>query len=280
MEKDSQIVSEARGLQWLIGQVHVNVPFRLLQGDHLAGFIQNRINPEIVFDSEALECFTLSDFQRVADKLLSHDLRITLHAPFTDLSPGSIDPDVLAVTRRRFDQMVELIPVFRAAAMVCHAGYDWKHCGYFRDRWLQVSIETWSRLGRRIRDAGACLMLENVYEQDPEEILPLFEQLAGLRVGFCLDTGHQSAFSPAPMDRWLNVLGAFIGHLHLHDNQGRRDDHLGLGEGIIDFRQLFDYLKQRGRPATITLEPHGEGHLWTSLHYLAGIWPWSRAQNH
>lgn len=280
MEKVNKALSEVSGLRWLIDQVHVNVPFRLLQGDHLDRFIENRINPEIAIDAETLDRFTASDLKQIADKLLGCGLRITLHAPFTDLSPGAIDADVLAVTRRRFDRTAALVPIFRAAAVVCHAGYDWKHSGYFRDRWLQVSIETWSRLGRRLQDEGARLMLENVYEQNPEEILPLFEHLAACRAGFCLDTGHQSAFSRASMERWLNVLGPFVDHLHLHDNRGRRDDHLGMGEGSIDFHRLFDYLKQWGRPATVTLEPHGEGRLWPSLRYLAGIWPWPRTPHH
>ena len=57
-------------------------------------------------------------------------------------------------------------------------------------------------------------MLENVYENGPEELLPLFENLAPQGVGFCLDTGHQAAFGRAPLAAWLDILGRHLGRHH------------------------------------------------------------------
>jgi sugar phosphate isomerase/epimerase len=112
-------------------------------------------------------------------------------------------------------------------------------------------------------------MLENVYEEEPEEMRPLFESLHGSGVRFCFDPGHQSAFSTASFDSWLGVLGSFLGQVHLHDNQGDRDAHLAMGDGVIPFERLFDYLSTTPeRSIVITLEPHEEAALWPSLAYL------------
>ena len=118
-------------------------------------------------------------------------------------------------------------------------------------------------------------MLENVYEDGPDDIEIFFKHLVHQNVGFCLDTGHQAAFGNVPLEAWLDSLGLYLGQIHLHDNDGRYDDHLALGHGNINFQPLFDHLKTRKKPLlAITLEPHKEEDLWPSLEYLEKAWVW------
>jgi sugar phosphate isomerase/epimerase len=118
-------------------------------------------------------------------------------------------------------------------------------------------------------------MLENVFEQGPEDIRILFENLEEQQVGFCLDTGHQSAFSSTALENWANELAPYLGQLHLHDNHGKKDDHLALGRGCIRFETLFATLKRIIKnPPVITLECHRAGDVRPSYEYLAKIWPW------
>jgi sugar phosphate isomerase/epimerase len=260
----------------LLEKIQVNIPFTMLFESYLDRFIRHKLNPEIGFDAEALDRFSLSDFVRIADQLHERGLTSTLHAPFMDLSPGSPDPTVRLVTKNRFEQVLRLVRLFKAKTVVCHAGYDWKRYWYMRDAWVEKSLEMWSWLGEGIRDAGALLMLENVYEQDPDDIRVLFENLRAQRVGFCLDTGHHAVFSRASLEMWVKSLGPYLGQIHLHDNSGIRDDHLGLGEGgSVDFEALFRQLiASREEPPVVTFEPHKEEDLWPSVEYLEKIWPW------
>jgi sugar phosphate isomerase/epimerase len=168
-----------------------------------------------------------------------------------------------------------LIPIFTPKTLVCHAGYDEKRYGYNRALWTEKSLDMWSWLAKRVRDEGTVLVLENVYEHRPEDIRFIFETLQSQGVGFCLDIGHQSVFSRAPLEEWIESLGQYIVQLHLHDNSGKLDEHQALGRGSIDFHRFFEKLKTvRKKPPIITLEPHREEHLWASLEYLEGIWPW------
>ena len=264
-----------RPMQALLRQVQVNIPFTMLYDSYLDRFLGYELNPEIGIDAEALERFDFSDFQRIAEKLHAHHLSITLHGPFIDLSTGSTDPAIKAVTRSRFEQLSKLVPVFKPRAVVCHAGYDWKRYGYFREEWIESSLDTWSWLAGRLVEQGSKLMLENVYEDDPRDIRNILERLKSQNVGFCLDVGHLFAFGQSELKPWLEGLGSCIGQLHLHDNHGRDDEHLPLGHGQIDFKQLFAYLTSNDLPRPIiTLEPHREEDLWPSLDYLAKVWPW------
>ncbi len=274
---DSQL---AQALQndhvWQVSRrIQIHVPFRMLSEQYLDLFIRHSLNPEISFDAKALEDSTESDFRTVAEKLRQGGVTITFHAPFMDLSAGSPDPAVREVTRRRFEQVLALTPMFQPISVVCHAGYDRKRYEFAYDNWLHNSLQTWLWLADRLQQSGVRLMLENVYENEPAEIRPIFESLPNAGIGFCLDIGHLHAFGNARLQPWLETMGSFLGQLHLHDNAGRRDDHLALGRGRIDYTPLWRYLKTRkADPPIITIEPHDKADVWPNLSYLANIWPW------
>jgi sugar phosphate isomerase/epimerase len=88
-------------------------------------------------------------------------------------------------------------------------------------------------------------------------------------VGCCFDIGHQFVFGKVSLDSWIDMLGPYIGQLHLHDNSGSKDEHLPLGSGKIDFYPLIGFLKKRKKLPLITLEPHKEADLWLSMEYLS-----------
>jgi len=259
----------------IVRRVQVNIPFTLLWDRYAEVFLQNRLNPEIGIDAAALERFSRRDFAALAGRLHANRAAVTLHGPFIDLAAGSLDPQIRRVTAARLQQVLELAALFRPRTVVCHAGYDGRRYGFFRDSWLHYSIETWAWFGAALRGFDCRLMLENVYEGGPEEIAPLLEALAAQQVGLCLDSGHQNAFSTAPLEHWLDVLGGAVGQLHLHDNRGGGDEHIALGRGRIDFSMLLQRLHRlHPAPPVITLEPHEEGSLRPSLEYLEQIWPW------
>lgn len=258
-----------RLMKEIIRNIQVNIPFTRLYESYLPRFLSGGINPEIGLDGYALDRYPPTVFKRVGDTLRERGLRITLHAPFQDLSPGSVDPAVRDVTRHRLDQTMKVLGFFRPEAVVCHAGYDEKRYGSIRKDWQENALETWCWMAARVRDEGSRLMLENVFEKAPEELWDLFESLEDLDVGFCLDTGHAVAFGNKSLDYWLRVLAPYLAHLHLHDNHGRGDDHLALGKGDIDFATLFHTLKSvKEELPLITLEPHREEDLEPSLEYL------------
>lgn len=259
----------------ILRNIQVNVPFTMLYDAYLPRFLESGFNPEIGFDADALDRFSPEDFRSVAVKILERGLSVTMHAPFMDLSAGSPDREVRRVTKHRFQQLVQLIPVFRPKAVVCHTGWDEKRYRGLREAWLHHSLEMWRWMEESVRKEDALLVLENVYEHEPADLLGLFEKLKGTRVGFCLDTGHQAAFSRVGLSQWLKEMEGDLVQLHLHDNDGGYDDHLALGKGTIDFSAVFRHLKEKDVPQPIiTLEPHREQDLWPSLEYLEQIWPW------
>jgi sugar phosphate isomerase/epimerase len=255
--------------------VQVNVNFRFLNGERLDFFVLNRRNPEIYLGPNTLDRCGAPEFEPLAATLRRNDLRVTFHGPFADLSAGSWDSLVREATRERLEQTLAAAAFFRPRAVVCHAGYDPRRHAYARQHWIEHSAALWSWFAQELDKLGARLALENVFENEPEDLLPLFELLGKDRVGLCLDVGHAHAHSRAPLATWVQGFGARISHLHLHDNHGARDEHLRLGQGTIDFEAFFAALAPYGPPLVATLEVDAVKDYDASLQRLERLWPWS-----
>lgn len=69
-----------------------------------------------------------------------------------------------------------------------------------------------------------------------------------------LDIAH--AFTSGGMNSVFDFITTFrekIVHIHWHDNHGKRDEHLPVGQGTIDHEKVVKALKSVGYDATITL---------------------------
>jgi len=258
----------------LISRVQVNIPFSYLGEGYLDLFLARRLNPEIGLDACSLGRFPRRDFSRVARAFRQAGRRLTLHAPFQDLLPGAKDALILAATRRRLQQAFRLLPVFKPATIVCHLGYEARFYQGEREAWLERSAATWREFAALAAPHGVTVMLENVYETDPDLFPELLSLVDAPNVRLCLDVGHLQAFGGGDFHRWLHTLWPYIGQLHLHDNRGDLDAHLALGQGTVPLADVLNFLAAKDRQPLVTLEPHQEGSLEPSLAYLAKIWPW------
>lgn len=255
--------------------VHVGIPYAMFAGDSLSMFLEKRLNPEISFDSEALDSLNHKNLEGMAGILKERGLTVTVHAPFMDIAPGSPDQLVRGVVRKRLQQVIDVVKILKPRTVVCHAAYEDRRYRHMKDKWLEYSFSVWRWFGSRVADEGGRLVLENVFENSPEELLDLFKALAREQVGFCLDVGHQAAFSSVSLERWLQVLGEFLHQLHLHDNNGIRDEHLAIGKGTVDFPLLFRWLeKNRNKRPVMTIEPHTREDIDPSIATLERFWPW------
>lgn len=56
------------------------------------------------------------------------------------------------------------------------------------------------------------------------------------------------------MREWIEALGGQIGYVHLHDNRGDEDEHLGLGSGTIPMREVCAALERQSPEAIWAME--------------------------
>lgn len=249
----------------------INAPFEQLEKGLLDTFLRYELQPEIGLEGECLWNRDDDAFISVAKKFEAKSLSCTLHAPFFDLTPGGIDSKIREISRQKLRRAFSLISIFKPKTIVCHLGYDEEKHSYKWNEWLSLSVETWSELIEIASSSGTRVMFENTYEKLPDIHLQLFEELQGLDIGFCLDVGHLMAYAGSTWQVWLDKLQPWLGQIHLHDNDGERDDHIAIGQGIFNFEELFNHLHKNNLSPLITLEPHSENDLWKSLDAIKSL---------
>lgn len=118
-------------------------------------------------------------------------------------------------------------------------------------------IESLMRLAAIAKRYNIRLMLENQpngFLNTPESLLPIFAQVRDLY--FHLDVGHaQVAGKGKNLTKdFLKYYKDKLAHVHFSDNKGSSDDHLPIGSGAIDWKDVIKLLDKIGYDKTITLE--------------------------
>ncbi len=245
-------------------RVQVHIPYPVLDR-RFKDVLKAGINPEVFVDGRSLDRMRSARVKEIGEGLRERGLSVTLHGPFMELSPGSPDEKIRLITMERYRQTFEVVSLLRPATVVLHAGYDDRSFDWDVDLWLDRSLRTWPEFVREAERLGTVIALENVFEEDPGPIKRLVQSLDSPNLGVCLDAGHLNLFSRVGLEEWFCELGAKIEEVHLHDNNGLRDDHLPVGEGSIDFQMFFTLLDRYSNDPVYTIEPHGEGALEKGL---------------
>lgn len=249
----------------------VNLPlsYNLTQPDTFDFFRHNAISPELGLDLLTLEVYSTAHHKITAGKFEHQKLKTAVHMPFIDLKPGSPDNYIHEASIRRLKEAVAFAKLYSPEHIIAHTGYVPNVYNGHYSRWIENSLIAWRAI---LDEAGDIpVYLENVYEQDPTEIGDLLSELGG-RAGFCFDLGHWFSFGGGKkggdLTSWLQGLGPYLRHLHLHDNDGLHDEHLGLGTGKIPFVELFAGLELLDLCPGFTLEPHSPYDFEKSLEFI------------
>lgn len=260
----------------------VNLPLRYIARDpqYLAQVILRGLHPELGMDATCLDALDQAWHQETAARLRDAGLSCAIHLPFMDLSPGALDPRILDACRSRLIQAGEIARIYAPRHLIGHSWYFRDLYRNFAETWQANAAGTWETLLRSWPDHPP-LYLENVFETSADSLAGLLRTLAARGVegvGACLDLGHWHSFALGfrrrNLDHWLDALAPFLGHLHLHDNTGTDDHHLGLGRGAIPWDQVFSGLASRLLRPTLTLEPHTPEDLNHSLEFVSSHPEW------
>ncbi len=257
-------------MEWTI---HATVPYPMLRSPETALLLAgNGVGPEIYFSGATLDSLAEGEAEKTAALLRAAGVKSsTFHAPFEEIWPGARDEAARRMAVRRLLQAVALAPVFRPLGIVVHGGYfEWLY-DFDADKWFEPALRTFAEVVEAAEKTGVDLFLENVFDEVPDHLLRLRNALGSKRLGFCCDAGHATLFSSLPVNKWLEAFGADAKELHLHDNRGRRDDHLPIGEGTINFRGVLNAARDAGASPILTLEPHRREHFDRGLAALLGL---------
>ncbi len=256
------------------------------QDVHLKFLLTERIKPEINLEFSSID-LKHRYHRELAKMLKGEGLASSIHLPFVNIRPGSKDSKRIIEARDRLREAAELAASYEAEHLIGHPEFRPHHDSIGAEQkggstapkkeefhtpsesWLENSVNIWQEVLATANNSK--LYLENTADSSPEPVRALVAALPP-RAGICFDLGHwfyaAEGHALKNLPHWLESYAPRLGHLHLHDNHGFSDEHLGMGDGLIDFDEFFNLLKEKGLKPTFTLEAHTLTALKQSLSYL------------
>ena len=214
---------------------------------------------------ERIEVGTPPEHFDANDRMRAWQLASELaRAPFTPISihaPFGAAADLASERRDVRDRGIEgVLAAARAliewpgAIVVVHPSDLPRETGDARER-LRHALESILVADACCRDLGLRLAIETPLPHlgggHPDEMSWLLARVPPA-VGMCLDTGH--AHLGRYIEAFIDLAGARLLHVHLHDNHGTHDDHLIPGRGAIDWCAVFDGLRRVQYAGALVIE--------------------------
>ena len=181
--------------------------------------------------------------------------RLAIHGPFAGIEYGYKDHLLREAVQKRMDMTGGMVRELRPDTLILHTGCPELMIKFnLTDAWLEQAAEFWKQEIKGYAEAGVRVVLENVVEQSPEAMIELVDRVRSDYLGLCFDIGHANLCSQLKPARWVELMGRRLKHVHLHDNSGRKDEHLPAGKGNIDFDSFFEALYAFVPEVTVSLE--------------------------
>ncbi|KAF5410075.1 MAG: endonuclease 4 [Candidatus Methanocomedens sp.] len=178
------------------------------------------------------------NIKEVASVLETTDLNITVHLPFSDLNLASLNEPIWNETLHQMKEWIQLMSPYSKLAVV-HPGHLSPLGMHLPDLAWQRNIQGLQQLCDYAARFDMTIGVENMVNMEfifgkyAEEMLGMIELVDRDNLGLTFDVGH--ANTNKAVSSFLEKCLDKIVHVHLHDNKGRRDEHLPLGEGSVDW---------------------------------------------
>ena len=200
------------------------------------------------------------DRNRLRDALSTHDMIVTMHAPFTDLNPASPFQPVKASIEKTLEEFVEFSSSLGAKMVTVHPG------SVHNELLLPMAAESAvGTIRKMVRAAGGRLSInvENQTKSASKYHFPLAATAESLRRildgadgALCtLDTGHAHANGQDLLQLAATVEGR-LAEVHLSDNAGSSDEHLVPGRGTARLAELLKRMAGSDALLCLELNPH------------------------
>ncbi len=144
------------------------------------------------------------------------------------------------------------------------------------NRRLKLSVDMMKRACALAKEYGFTIFTENLMGaqliQDNRQLNRYLELVGYDNLKIVFDVGHSFVTKHDVVEE-VHIAGKNLQHLHLHDNNGERDQHACIGEGKIDYPAFINALKEIDYPGIYMLEldQFSEENLHTCRHILSEL---------
>lgn len=193
-------------------------------------------------------------------------LFISQHGAFLDIYINSRDRLIREVSEKRIFDNLQISERLKLPFTVFHSGFIplIGQRSYY-ENWVNRHIEFWSGVNKQFK---TCILLENLWDPSPNNLLEVMEQLNPNSANICFDTGHHNIFSKATLRKWFKALGKRIPYIHMNDNLGDVDSELPAGNGSVNWLEFNDVVNEFCDKPIIVFEVGNLERIAQTIYYL------------
>jgi len=205
---------------------------------------------DLIRESSFIETFDAERINNLRNLSENFGISLSLHTPFSVNLSAKI-PTIRNATITYLRRCVAVAFELNATHVTTHIGYC-LGVKPSKQKALNRLVGNLKQVLLDCQEFSVKLAIENVnpmpegselfYLADSiEECEFLLTELDSPYVNLCLDIGHAN-INEGPLT-YIEKFGKKIINIHFHDNNGKTDDHLDVGEGTIPWKKVVDALK-------------------------------------
>ncbi|PTD93897.1 hypothetical protein C9439_05250 [archaeon SCG-AAA382B04] len=170
---------------------------------------------------------------------------ISVHAPYRGINLASDNEKERKNSVKKIEQLLKDSSEIRAKYVTIHPGTISRNNG--KERAWKQNLKSFKEIAEAAEKNQIQVGVENMPEMRSilgkhySEIFGLVDSVNNQYLNAVLDVGH--ANTTGQLDNFLKEKQK-INHLHLHDNFGKRDQHLAMGEGNVEISKLVKEINQ------------------------------------
>lgn len=213
----------------------------------------------------------MNEEKDLIDTMNSYNLKYTVHAPFIEVNPASVNPALSKASIDEIKRSVDLANMLGSDIVVIHPGRSiFNNDKEYMKEVYAIAERNLKIIGDYAKDNGVDTCIENLPRLKGfmyQDINQLHDSLERIELPMTLDIGHAYTAGFNVDDVYFDN----IKHIHIHDNDGVHDSHLPLGEGIIDFRRFFEIFSKNKYDGIYNFELSSKEYIEKSIDYLKSL---------
>ncbi len=185
------------------------------------------------------------------------DITYTMHAPLADVNIAAPAEETRNFVLKRLENSMRFARQLECSIMVFHPGLRTGISSFYPGMDWEINIESVRKLLELSREHEVDIAIENCPEpfgflvKNVEQFSRFLKELDE-DIGIVLDVGHSNINGETR--KFVEAFGEHIVHVHAHDNDGKHDLHLGVGQGTVNWEEFAEDIKKVGFAGIVMVE--------------------------
>ena len=226
----------------------------------------------VEIDDEGLHTLNLRKVRSLKEAAKANNLDLVIHAPWAGINIAAPSPVLRRTILKRLEKSIIYAKQLDCRLWLFHPGSRTGLSPIYPGKDWQQNLNSVRTLLKIARREGVKIAIENTPEPFPslmksvDDFHRFYEDL-GDEIGLVLDVAHANLNNQ--IQDFFTQFSKKIVHMHVSDNDGANDLHLGIGYGNIDWENVAKMVKETEYGNLIIVE--STEHVEESLQFLSKL---------